>query len=100
MTSAASAHAPDASVSSGLAVACTVLSYSLYTVSADAMALHGKHLWVTVPFVLYGLFRYLYLLHRRFGGGDAAEALLTDSHLIAAVLGWLVVTLGLLARWF
>ncbi|HWU84799.1 MAG TPA: decaprenyl-phosphate phosphoribosyltransferase [Rhodocyclaceae bacterium] len=81
-------------------VACTVLSYGLYTVSADAVALHGKHLWITVPFVLYGLFRYLYLLHRRSGGGDAAEAMFTDPHLIAAVLGWLAVTLGLLAHWF
>lgn len=83
-----------------IAVACTVLSYSLYTVSAETVALHGAHLWITVPFVLYGLFRYLYLLHRRGGGGDAAEALLTDPHLIAAVVGWILVSLGLLAHWF
>lgn len=83
-----------------IAVACTVLSYSLYTVSEETVSLHGGHLWVTVPFVLYGMFRYLYLLHRRGGGGDAAEALLTDRHLIAAVVGWLLVTLGLLAHWF
>lgn len=83
-----------------IAVACTVLSYSLYTVSDETVAMHGKHLWITVPFVLYGMFRYLYLLHRRGGGGDAAEALLTDSHLIATVVGWLIIMLGLLAHWF
>ncbi|HWV18003.1 MAG TPA: decaprenyl-phosphate phosphoribosyltransferase [Rhodocyclaceae bacterium] len=83
-----------------ITAACTVLSYSLYTVSDDAAILHGRHLWVTVPFVLYGIFRYLYLLHRRGGGGDAAEALLTDRHLIAAVIGWLLITMGLLAHWF
>ena len=79
-----------------IAVACTVLSYSLYTVDDDTVALHGGHLWVTVPFVLYGMFRYLYLLHRRGGGGDAAEALLNDRHLVLAVLGWLITTLALL----
>lgn len=83
-----------------IAVACTVLSYSLYTVDEDTVALHGAQLWLTVPFVLYGMFRYLYLLHRRGGGGDAAEALLTDPHLIGAVAGWLLITLGLLAHWF
>ncbi|HTJ96828.1 MAG TPA: decaprenyl-phosphate phosphoribosyltransferase [Rhodocyclaceae bacterium] len=82
-----------------IAVACTVLSYSLYTLSADTIALHGDHLWMTVPFVLYGMFRYLYLLHRRGGGGDAAEMLLTDLHLIGAVAGWLLTTLALLAHW-
>lgn len=82
-----------------VAVACTVLSYSLYTVSSETVAMHGGHLWVTVPFVLYGMFRYLYLLHRRGGGGDAAEALLTDHHLLLAVGGWLLTTLALLANW-
>ena len=83
-----------------IAVACTALSYTLYTVDNETVAMHGHHLWLTVPFVLYGMFRYLYLLHRRGGGGDAAEALLTDAHLIGAVVGWLLITLGLLAHWF
>jgi hypothetical protein len=81
-----------------IAVATTVLAYSLYTVSPETVALHGRHLWVTVPFVLYGMFRYLYLLHRRGGGGDAAEAMLSDKHLVVAVLGWLTTTLVLLGR--
>jgi 4-hydroxybenzoate polyprenyltransferase len=83
-----------------ITVAATVLSYSLYTVSDDTEALHGGRLWLTVPFVLYGMFRYLYLLHRRGGGGDAAEAVLHDRHLLMAVIGWLVTTVGLLGAYF
>lgn len=78
-----------------VAAACTVISYSLYTVSPDTEFQHSGHFWITVPFVMYGMFRYLYLLHRG-GGGDAAEALLNDRHLVLAVLGWLLTTLALL----
>lgn len=78
--------------------ACTVVSYSLYTVSAETIALHGSnHLMLTVPFVVYGMFRYLFLLHRRGGGGDTARDLLTDPHLIFACAGWLATTLLVLA---
>ncbi len=75
----------------------TVVSYSLYTVSPDTVALHGTaHLIYTVPFVLYGMFRYLFRLHLRGGGGDPALELLRDPHLIAAAAGWLGTTLWLL----
>lgn len=78
--------------------ACTVVSYSLYTVSAETIALHGSnHLMMTVPFVLYGMFRYLFLLHRRGGGGDTARDLATDLHLVFACSGWLATTLAVLA---
>jgi 4-hydroxybenzoate polyprenyltransferase len=81
-----------------IAAACTVMSYSLYTVSAETVALHGsKHLMLTMPFVLYGLLRYLFRLHRQGGGGDPARELLTDPHLIVAVLGWLITVLAVLA---
>jgi 4-hydroxybenzoate polyprenyltransferase len=79
-----------------VALACTVISYSLYTVSAETVALHGSnHLILSVPFVLYGLFRYLFLLHRRGGGGDTARDLL-DPHLILAGAGWLATVLAVL----
>jgi hypothetical protein len=42
------------------------------------------------------MFRYLFLLHRRGGGGDAAQELFRDSHLLVAVGGWLTATLFLL----
>jgi hypothetical protein len=80
-----------------IAATGTVISYALYTVAPETIALHGtRWLIVTVPFVLYGLLRYLFLLHRRGGGGDPARDLLTDPHLIGACAGWLILTLTLL----
>jgi hypothetical protein len=51
-----------------------------------------------VPFVLYGLFRYLFLLHRRGGAGDAATDLFTDWHLLVTFVGWLALTVLVLRR--
>ncbi len=74
-----------------IVAAGTVLSYSLYTVSSETVALHGTNqLMITVPFVLYGLLRYLFRLQLKGGGGDPARELLTDWHLIGAVVGWLI----------
>ena len=82
----------------GVCAAATIVSYSLYTVSPETVALHGTdRLVATVPFVVYGMFRYLFLLHRRAGGGDPAAQLLTDRHLLAACVGWLVSILVVLA---
>lgn len=73
----------------GISAAATIVSYSLYTVSAETQALHGDdRLIVSVPFVVYGIFRYLYRLHRG-GGGDAANDFFTDRHLLFAAAGWL-----------
>lgn len=75
----------------------TIVSYSLYTVSPETVALHGTtNLIYTVPFVIYGMFRYLFLLHRRGGGGDPARQLLDDPHLLAALAGWLLLVLAML----
>ena len=50
--------------------------------------LQAGDLIYTVPFVIYGIFRYLYLLHRRGGGGDPSAALLQDFHLLGAFCAW------------
>ncbi|WP_209022528.1 decaprenyl-phosphate phosphoribosyltransferase [Rhodocyclus gracilis] len=82
----------------GICAAGAIVSYSLYTVSAETVALHGTtQLIYTVPFVVYGVFRYLFLLHRRGGGGDPSAALLRDRHLAGAFVSWLVAVLLLLA---
>lgn len=74
-----------------------LVAYSLYTLAPETVHLHGTDKLVyTVPFVLYGMFRYLFLLHRRGGGGDPALELVRDSHLLIAGAGWLAVTLWLL----
>ena len=68
----------------------TVLAYALYTVAPDTVAKVGSEgLLATVPIVLYGLFRYLYLLHRHELGGSPTRALLTDRPLLVCVLIWL-----------
>ena len=77
--------------------ACAVVSYALYTVDAETVRIHGTaDLIYTLPFVLYGVFRYLYLLHRRGGGGDPSGDLFRDPHLVIAMLGWLAVTVFIL----
>jgi 4-hydroxybenzoate polyprenyltransferase len=81
----------------GIAAAGTVISYALYTVSAETVAMHGtRALIATVPFVLYGMLRYLWKLHARGGGGDPAQELLRDPHLLAATAGWLLLVMLLL----
>lgn len=81
-----------------IAATGTVISYAFYTVSAETMALHGtRWLIATVPFVLYGLLRYLYLLHRQGGGGDPARELLGDPHLLVALAGWALLVVALLS---
>jgi len=70
----------------------TVLAYALYTVAPDTIAKVGSEgLLATVPIVLYGLFRYLYLLHRHELGGSPTRALLTDRPLLVCVVVWLAV---------
>ncbi len=75
-----------------------IVSYALYTVSAETALTHGTgKLVLTLPFVLYGVFRYLWLLHCGGGGGDPSRELLRDVHLLGATLGWLVVTIAVLS---
>lgn len=80
-----------------ISAACTILSYSLYTVSADTVARHGTDALIyTVPFVGYGIYRYLFLLHQHGKGNDTARDLYADQHLLITVLGWMVVTVTVL----
>ena len=81
-----------------IVAAGTLVAYALYTVSGETMALHNsRQLMFTVPFVLYGMLRYLWRLHRCSGGGDPAQELLTDPHLLVATLGWLGLVVAILA---
>ena len=75
-----------------------ILSYSLFTMSPDTIHIHGTpNLIYTVPFIVYGLFRYVYLLHTAGSGGDPARDLFRDPHLLISVSGWALVTLWMLA---
>jgi len=69
--------------------ASTLIAYSVYAISADTAARLGTaRLGVTIPFVLYGIFRYLYLVHQKREGGSPAALLLTDRPLLACVGLW------------
>ncbi len=71
--------------------ASTIMAYSLYTFSA--VNLPSNHLMMlTIPFVIYGVFRYLYLIHVEDAGGAPEELILTDRPLMATLVLW-----GLLA---
>ena len=79
-----------------ISAAGVIVSYSLYTVSPDTIALHHTDkLIYTLPFVLYGIFRYIFLVHRH-GGEDPASTLLSDAHMLITGVAWLCVTLWLL----
>ncbi len=52
-----------------------------------------------MPLVIYGMFRYLFLLHRLGGGGDPAHQIMTDLHLMGAVVGWLLLVMTILQGW-
>ena len=65
--------------------ATTIIAYSLYTFSADNMP-PDHSMMLTIPFVVYGIFRYLYLVQVKGQGGAPEELLLTDHPLQAAVL--------------
>jgi 4-hydroxybenzoate polyprenyltransferase len=65
----------------------TVLTYALYTFSAEGLPANHS-MMLTIPFVLYGIFRYLYLIHVRGEGGAPDEVILRDRPLQATVLLW------------
>jgi len=76
-----------------VSVAGAAIGYALYTVDAETIEMHGTdRLILTLPFVLYGLFRYLQLMYSKGGGGDPAWEMLHDPHLIVATAGWLGAT--------
>jgi 4-hydroxybenzoate polyprenyltransferase len=77
----------------------TVLSFSLYTIWPDTVAKFGTGgLIYTVPFVVYGLFRYMYLVHERGRGGNPAEVLFADRPLLACLIFWAGAVVAILYR--
>jgi 4-hydroxybenzoate polyprenyltransferase len=76
-----------------ITAACIIISYSLYTMSPETIAVHGtESLIYTVPFVAYALFRYIFILHDQGRGGDPSRDLFRDRHILAAGFGWLLLT--------
>lgn len=74
----------------------TVVAYALYTVTAENLPPNHAML-ATVPYVLYGIFRYLYLVHRHDAGGNPEEVLLRDRPLQLTAVLWLATAMAILA---
>ena len=69
--------------------ASTLIAYAFYTMSPETIAkFHTTMLSLTIPFPLYGIFRYLYLVHRRDLGGSPSEVLVNDRPLLICVALW------------
>ena len=74
-----------------IAATGTIISYALYTVSEKAVtAFHSDKLIYTTPFVLYGIFRYLYLLHQKNLGESPTQIVTKDVPIIINSLLWLI----------
>jgi len=72
--------------------ASCLTAYAFYTLAPETVAKYRtEQLALTIPFVIYGIFRYLYLVHRKEQGGSPSEVLLTDWPLLVAVALWAAV---------
>jgi 4-hydroxybenzoate polyprenyltransferase len=79
--------------------ACTVMSYALYTVSeVTVRQFNTQSLLLTLPFVLFGIFRYLYLVYHKQKGGDPTQTLLTDPQIVINLFFWAMVV-GIIVYW-
>ncbi|MBN2456909.1 MAG: decaprenyl-phosphate phosphoribosyltransferase [Sedimentisphaerales bacterium] len=73
--------------------ASTVMAYSLYTMSEQTVGKFGtKNLVFTTPFVLFGIFRYLYLVHHKDLGGRPEIIILADKPLMVDIVLWVLTT--------
>ncbi len=81
----------------GIVTAATIIAYSLYTFSATNLP-HDRSMMLTIPIVLYALFRYLYLIYQRNEGGSPETLFLKDRHLLVTILLWGLAVLLILYR--
>jgi 4-hydroxybenzoate polyprenyltransferase len=76
----------------GIVASSTVIAYAIYTLTAE----HSRALIATVPFVVFGVFRYLLLMHRDDIGEEPEQVLLSDAPILLAVAGWIVTAAAIL----
>ncbi|MEA1980710.1 MAG: decaprenyl-phosphate phosphoribosyltransferase [candidate division Zixibacteria bacterium] len=84
----------------GVVTGAVVVMYMLYSFSPEvSQKLGTENLFLTIPFVIYGIFRYLYLIHREEEGGSPSNILISDRPILLTVLFWIltvIITLYLL----
>jgi 4-hydroxybenzoate polyprenyltransferase len=76
--------------------ASTIVAYSLYTFTAPNLPTNHE-MMLTVPFAVYGIFRYLYLVHEHGQGGSPEEVLLRDRPLQICILLWGIIAIAVVA---
>lgn len=82
-----------------IAAAGTIISYALYTVSERTVLTFGTDkLIYTTPFVIYGIFRYMYLMHQKNMGESPTSIVTKDLPIILVVLGWFLFSLIIIYR--
>lgn len=83
----------------GLTATSSIISYSIYTVwPATVDKFHTRDLVYTIPFVVFGIMRYLYLVYTRHEGGDPSGVLLAEKAIIADVFLWFVAVAYIIGR--
>lgn len=78
-----------------MVTASTVIAYALYTFTAESLP-ENHLMMLTIPFVAYGVFRYLFLSLTRNEGGSPEEVLLKDVPIILSILGWVITSMIIL----
>jgi 4-hydroxybenzoate polyprenyltransferase len=76
-----------------IVAACTIVAYALYTFEAR----EGSAMMATIPFVVYGLFRYVQLMHREDLGEEPENVLLTDLPILVTIAAWAATSAVILA---
>ena len=80
-----------------ISAALTIITYSLYVVTSKTMIALGRDKFIaTIPFVVFGVFRYMFLIYRKDNGGDPAEILLRDRAMIIDIVIWVCIIFALL----
>lgn len=81
----------------GIVTAATIVSYAIYTLTPEVTRRLGSHYMIlTLPFVIYGIFRYLYLVHLHEKGGNPTKDLLTDIPLLVSIATWTLASVALI----
>ena len=81
----------------GVVTAAVVVMYMLYSFSPEVSNKLGtENLFMTIPFVVYGIFRYLYLIHKEEKGGSPTSVLITDKPILVTVILWILTVLMVL----
>jgi hypothetical protein len=83
----------------GIVAGSTILAYSIYTIwPATVEKFDTDRLVYTIPFVVYGIFRYLYLVYREGSGGNPSEVLYKDRPILVTLGLWVAAVLLILFR--